>query len=64
MMESIQAQNEFVEGQLKSGELKTVTLVKKVHESDVAVKNDVNALNAAIEYIKQQQASLTQDLRS
>ena len=48
---------------MKNNELKTVTLLKKVHESDVAVKNDVNALNAAIEYVKQNQASMSQDLR-
>ena len=52
MKEQSTAQNLFVEGQLKNNELKTVTLLKKVHESDVAVKNDVNALNAAIEYVK------------
>jgi hypothetical protein len=52
MKEQATAQNLFVEGQLKNNELKTVTLLKKVHESDVAVKNDVNALNAAIEYVK------------
>jgi hypothetical protein len=59
MKEQTTAQNLFVEGQLKNNELKTVTLLKKVHESDVAVKNDVNALNAAIEYVKQNQASMT-----
>jgi hypothetical protein len=58
MKEQATAQNLFVEGQLKNNELKTVTLLKKVHESDVAVKNDVNALNAAIEYVKQNQASM------
>jgi hypothetical protein len=58
MKEQTTAQNLFVEGQLKNNELKTVTLLKKVHESDVAVKNDVNALNAAIEYVKQNQASM------
>ncbi len=63
MKEQATAQNQFVEGQLKNNELKTVTLLKKVHESDVAVKNDVNALNAAIEYVKQNQASMAQDLR-
>ena len=58
MKEQTAAQNLFVEGQLKNNELKTVTLLKKVHESDVGVKNDVNALNAAIEYVKQNQASM------
>jgi hypothetical protein len=58
MKEQTTAQNLFVEGQLKNNELKTVTLLKKVHETDVAVKNDVNALNAAIEYVKQNQASM------
>jgi len=48
---------------MKNGEIKTTQLVKKVHETDISAKNDSNSLSAAIEYIKQNQASMSTDLK-